>query len=119
MVKYREGSQEEWDSIPPPSKRKVDELDAQMPLLEQGQILVVEAETESELRGKRLAIGRRAKARGCEVELRTQDMTVYARRKDTPTSPPPDAEPVKKRGRKRQAVSEDTPVLPDPETSPD
>ncbi len=109
MAKYRTATPDEWNPPVSSSGRKRDELDEQMGVLEEGQVLIIEAEDEKELRGKRLALGRRAKALGMAIEQYSEGLTITARRKDAaaPAPPPPAPEPAKRRpGRKRREESE-------------
>ncbi len=67
---------------------------------------------ETELRGLRLALGRRAAGRGFKVETRTDGQTLVVRKSDQPL--PDKAQPTfepkhgRKRGRKRRQDQEST-----------
>ncbi len=104
MAKYRTATSDEWNPPLRSSGRKRDELDEQMGVLEEGHVLIIEAEDEKELRGRRLALGRRAKALGIAIEQYTQGQTIYARKKEETPSPSPAvaAAPQRRRGRKRR-----------------
>ena len=116
MAKYRTGTPDEWHPPLRSSGRKPDELDEQMSVLEEGNLLIIEAEDEKELRGKRLALGRRAKARGFAVDQYTQGLTIYARKRDedAPATPPSTEEPSepaepatrRRRGRRKATDAE-------------
>src|SRR5215212_1737126 len=52
--------------------------------LEQGKVVRLPLGDESELRGLRLALGRRAAGRGFKVETRTDGQSLVARKSDQP-----------------------------------
>ncbi len=124
MAKYRTGTSDEWNPPLRSSGRKRDELDEQMGVLEEGHVLIIEAEDEKELRGRRLALGRRAKALGIAIEQYTQGQTIYARKKEET----PEPEPKRRPGRKRRSAPTEpeaaaeagpAPAPPEPDTTPD
>ena len=124
MAKYRTGAHDEWNPPLSSSGRKRDELDEQMGVLEEGRVLIIEAEDEKELRGRRLALGRRAKALGIAIEQYNQGQTIYARKKEETPEPEPKRRPGRKRRRaptEPEAAAEagPAPAPPEPDTTPD
>ncbi len=69
--------------------------------LDQGSVIRLPLGGESELRGLRLALGRRAAGRGFKVETRTDGQTLVVRKSDQPLTPKAQAAPAPTNGRKR------------------
>jgi hypothetical protein len=82
--------------------------------LEQGKVVRLPLGDESELRGLRLALGRRAAGRGFKVETRTDGKTLVVRKSEQPLTPKAQAQPApastgnRKRGRPRRQDQEGT-----------
>lgn len=76
---------EEYPRPVPPGKQ-VDPVWAELlTRLEQGGVVRLPVRNEAELRGLRLALGRRAVGRGFRVETRNDGQTLVARRRDEPS----------------------------------
>ena len=82
--------------------------------LDQGSVIRVPLGEESELRGLRLALGRRAAGRGFKVETRTDGQTLVVRKSDQPFTGKGQAQAApaptngRKRGRPRKQEQEST-----------
>ena len=77
--------------------------------LDQGSVIRLPLGEGSELRGLRLALGRRAAGRGFKVETRTDGQTLVVRRSDQPLTPKTQAQaaPAPTNGRKRRSRKRD------------
>ncbi len=70
-----------WESLPiPTSPHKPDKYDKVLDALEAGEIIQLKAESENDLKGKRIALGRKSRARGFVVEFRNEGLALYARK---------------------------------------
>lgn len=78
---------EEYPRPNPPGKHIDPVWEELLTRLEQGGVVRLPVQTEAELRGLRLALGRRAAGRGFRVETRTDGQTLVARRREEPSQP--------------------------------
>jgi hypothetical protein len=100
----------EWDAMPKPQKppKKHSELDDLVDQLESGQILVVGVTDETNLKGTRIGLARRAASRGFKLEFRADmdKLQLGARRSDeeyVPKAPAVREETAPRRGRPKKA----------------
>ncbi len=80
-----------FDEYPQPVQpgKKVDPVwDELLTKLDQGSVIRLPVGEEAELRGLRLALGRRAAGRGFKVETRTDGQTLVVRKSDRPLNEP-------------------------------
>jgi hypothetical protein len=81
-------NEKEWDKLPIPQPKKPrDRYEEVLNILESGKIVQLQAETENDLKGMKIAIGRKSRARGFVAEFRNQGNMLYARRSDRPIEP--------------------------------
>lgn len=98
---------EEYPKPTPPGKQVDPVWEELLTRLAQGGVVRLPVRDEAELRGLRLALGRRAVGRGFRVETRNDGKTLVARRREEPTQPAEqEAAPVaaapRRRGRPRK-----------------
>ncbi len=104
-----------FDQYPQPATpgKKVDpQWEELLSRLDQGSVIRLPLGDGSDLRGLRLALGRRAAGRGFKVETRTDGQTLVVRKSDQPLTgtaqPAPTPTQGRKRGRKRREDQEST-----------
>ena len=95
-----------FDQYPRPAGpgKKIDpQWEELLTKLDQGSVIRLPLGDDSELRGLRLALGRRAAGRGFKVETRTDGQTLVVRKSDQPMTPKVQAQaaPAPTNGRKR------------------
>ncbi len=100
-----------FDAYPQPAApgKKVDpQWEELLTKLDQGSVIRLPLGDGSELRGLRLALGRRAAGRGFKVETRTDGQTLVVRKSDQPLTPKAQAQaqsaPAPTNGRKRRGM---------------
>ncbi|HEY8476193.1 MAG TPA: hypothetical protein VIN09_04935 [Chloroflexota bacterium] len=87
MLEWDVMSEEEWQAMPSKPPKPPDEWDHLLDELEAGRVIRLRVTDERDLRGKRLALGRRAARRGFRVELRYAGDILAARRSPEPYVP--------------------------------
>ncbi len=98
-ITYQEIPATEWEQFPVPTpKPKPDKYGELVTQLEQGKIVVLQTEDENDLRGKRIAIGRRARAQGFLAEFRVKGNQLAVRKSDSPI---PESKPRQPKRRKK------------------
>ena len=104
-----------FDEYPRPAGpgKKIDpQWEELLTKLDQGSVIRLPLGDETELRGLRLALGRRAAGRGFKVETRNDGQTLVVRKSDQPLTgtaqPAPTPTQGRKRGRKRREDQEST-----------
>ena len=83
-----------FDEYPQPAgpEKKVDpQWEELLTKLDQGSVIRLPLGDETELRGLRLALGRRAAGRGFKVETRTDGQTLVVRKRNQSLTPKPQA----------------------------
>src|SRR6476661_1713090 len=78
---------DEYPRPTPPGKQIDPVWEELLTRLEQGGVVRLPVRDEAELRGLRLALGRRAAGRGFRVETRTDGQTLVVRRREEPCQP--------------------------------
>lgn len=97
-ITYKEIPLTEWEQFPLPSpKVKPDKYGELVALIEQGKVVVIEVADENDLKGKRIAIGRRARAQGFLAEFRVKENQLAVKKSDSPI---PLKKPSHPRGKK-------------------
>ena len=106
---------DEYPQPVPPGKKIDPQWEELLSKLEQGTVIRLPIEDESELRGLRLALGRRTAGRGFKVETRNDGQTLVVRKSDQPLAPKAQSVPApaptngrRTRGRSRKQGQEST-----------
>ncbi len=100
---------EEYPRPMVPGKKVDPQWEELLTKLDQGSVIRLPLGDETELRGLRLALGRRAAGRGFKVETRTDGRTLVVRKSDQPLTPKAQAQaaqsaPAPTNGRKRRGM---------------
>ena len=84
-----------WDSLPEPTPAiKVDKYIKILDALEAGEIIKLATKDNNDLKGKRIALGRKSRSRGFVVDFRVENDALYVRKSDRPVPP---SQPKKKK----------------------
>ncbi len=79
----------EWEKLPVPQpKKSKDRYEEVLNVLESYKIVMLQAENENDLKGMRIAIGRKSRARGFVTEFRNDGTKLYVKRSDREVQPP-------------------------------
>jgi hypothetical protein len=82
-------SEKEWDKLPVPQPKKPkDRYEEVLNVVETGQIVQLQLESENDLKGARIATGRKSRARGFITEFRQEGSKLYVKRSDRAIEPP-------------------------------
>ena len=109
--RFEEVESSVFDQYPQPAvpgKKADPQWEELLTKLDQGSVIRLPLGDETELRGLRLALGRRAAGRGFKVETRTDGQTLVVRKSDQPLKPKALAQSAsaptngRKRGRSRK-----------------
>lgn len=80
-LQWQEVTPEEFEQYPTNFKqRQPDDLDDVMAALQSGKVVRITVDDEKAIRGRRMALGRRAKQRGFPIEMRYQANTIVIRK---------------------------------------
>jgi len=90
MIVWTEVEPQQFETYPPPTPLKgPDELDAVLEAVASGKTVEITLVDESVIRGRRLALGRRVKARGLTLQMRSHGNKLIARQAG-PAAPAPE-----------------------------
>ncbi len=100
---------DEYPQPAAPGKKADPQWEELLTKLDQGSVIRLPLGEESELRGLRLALGRRAASRGFRVETRTDGQSLVVRKSDQPLTPKqqavlPASAPPEHGGRERRGI---------------
>ena len=96
-IQWAEVDPAQFDTYPGRQHKEPDDLDRVMDALCEGKTVELTVDGESAVRGRRMALGRRAKARGFAIEMRYQDDRIIVRRSadsGTTTQAPKESQPA-------------------------
>ena len=114
MLQWNEVDANQFDQYPAPQQKQPDDLDRVMDALAGGRTVEITVNNESDVRGRRMALGRRAKQRGFSIEMRYAANKIIVRRSNTPIeaggAPGNDPAQVKGARRSRTRSSAQTPA---------
>lgn len=103
MLEWKKITKEEWEQFPTKAPTAPDRWAPVLDVLESGEIVSLPYSDDKQLRGMRVALGRRAKQRGLTLEVRTHDSTLAARKVEStgrPIVPDSTTAPRGRRGRR-------------------
>jgi hypothetical protein len=110
-LQWTEVDPAEFENYPTLDKgRASDELDDVMAALQSGRTVELTLDDEKAVRGRRMALGRRAKSRGFPIQMRYRENRIIVRRADSDsgtTEAPAQSQPADqpRRGRSRKSAS--------------
>src|SRR5690348_482049 len=110
-VQWTEVDPAEFENYPARAKgRAPDELDDVMAALQAGRTVELTLPHEKAVRGRRMALGRRAKTRGFGIQMRYRENRIIARRADSEagaSAAPAQSQPADqpRRGRSRKSAT--------------
>jgi hypothetical protein len=84
VLQWNEVDAAQFDQYPAPQQKQPDDLDRVMDALAAGKTVEITVNNESDVRGRRMALGRRAKQRGFGIEMRYAANKIIVRRSNTP-----------------------------------
>ena len=94
MITWTEVEPQQFETYPSPKPLKgPDELDAVLAAVAAGKTVEITLVDESVLRGRRLALGRRAKARGLTLQMRSQGNKLIVRQAELAAPAPEEPRP--------------------------
>ena len=104
MIEWSDVDPARFETYPSPKPIKgPDAIDAMIEAVAAGKTVELMLVDESAVRGRQLALGRRAKRLGLEIRMRYQGNKIVVQQKtevaDEPAAPEPDAEPPRKAAR--------------------
>lgn len=104
MIEWTEVDPARYETYPSPKPLKgPDAIDAIIEAVATGKTVELTLVDESAVRGRRMALGRRAKRLGLEIRMRYQGNKIVVQQKtevaDEPAAPEPDAAPPRKAAR--------------------
>lgn len=91
-----------WEKLAPLTTKAPDKYVAVLDALESGEILEIETKDAKEAKGVRIAIGRKASARGFKAEYRVEGNTLYVKKNEEKVQA---KEPKEKEKKKKEAVA--------------
>ena len=111
-VKHSKISQADFSKFPGPTPKKTtSDWDPVLDEIENGDVISIPIKDDSELRGFRIGIARRAASRQLKLEFRATDKALAVRKSDQPYVAKPKKESVdgqpRRRGRPRKTDSEE------------
>ena len=80
MLQWNEVDPDQFEQYPAPQQKQPDELDRVMEALADGKTVEITVQNEGDVRGRRMALGRRAKQRGFTIEMRYAANKIIVRR---------------------------------------
>lgn len=80
MLQWNEVESRQFEHYPAPQQKDPDDLDRVMDALAAGKTIEITVQNEADVRGRRMALGRRAKRRGFSVEMRYAGSKIIVRR---------------------------------------
>jgi hypothetical protein len=97
-LQWTEVDPSEFEDYPDTTKQRApDELDDVMAAIQAGRTVELTLDDEKAVRGRRMALGRRAKSRGFPIQMRYRDNRIIVRRatdNDTATDAPLQSQPA-------------------------
>jgi len=90
MIEWSEVDPQQFEKYPSPKPLKgPDDIDAVVDAVAEGKTVEIILADESAVRGRRMALGRRARQRGLTIQMRYQENKIIVRQSE-PTEPRPD-----------------------------
>ena len=107
MLEWKKITKDEWEQFPTKAPTAPDRWAPILDILESGEIVSLPYSDDKQLRGMRVALGRRAKQRGLTLEVRTHDHTLAARKVASTGRPvAPDTMPAPRGRRGRRSATQ-------------
>lgn len=105
MLQWNEVDSDQFEQYPAPQQKQPDELDRVMDALADGKTVEIVVQSEADVRGRRMALGRRAKQRGFAIEMRYAANKIVVRRSSDSGADGRDAAPARGTRRPRTRAS--------------
>lgn len=87
-IQFKTVDTSKWEQLAPAKPAKAaDKYTPILDALESGEIIQIETTDNKEAKGVRIALGRKASARGFKTEYRSEGNTLYARKSDEAATP--------------------------------